>query len=357
MPEETLGYIELEWTCKYCGAKNPGSVKTCQSCGSAMSEQDTFQVPVAPQLIPDPEALAKAEKGADVHCPFCGARNPAGSLNCTQCGANLTDAKAREKGRVLGAFQQGPSQIPCPFCSTLNPASAVKCSKCNGVLSTPKPAEPSPKPARKIGKAPLVALGGILLLILGICAACGILSLRTTDVMATVQSAQWERSIEITEQRPVQHDDWKDQIPSDAQRGTCTRKFRRTQSQPSGPDSEKVCGTPYVIDQGSGKGKVAQQCEYRVYDDWCTFTRIEWTVVDKAVSRGTDLNPRWPDANLRLGQREGNRSENYEVTFVSGNSRYTYRTGATDFSRYLVGSPWTIKVNTFGAVTEVQSPR
>src|SRR5512136_2916222 len=115
MTREVLGYVELEWTCKRCGTRNPGSQKTCSSCGGAMDEKDQFELPAQQQLITDQGEIEKAQHGPDVHCPFCGTRNAAGSTTCSQCGADLKEAAARQTGRVLGALQTGPvAEIPCP---------------------------------------------------------------------------------------------------------------------------------------------------------------------------------------------------------------------------------------------------
>jgi uncharacterized Zn-finger protein len=359
MPQqETLGYVELEWTCKRCGTKNPGSQRTCSGCGGAMSDQDQFELPAQQVLITDEQALKEAELGPDVHCPFCGTRNKAGSKTCIQCGGDLVGGAARQADQVMGAFQAQPTpDVPCPYCSTLNPANALQCSKCGGSLKqlaahTP-PAQPAPTGNRlKLGLV-IVGVAALALCICGI--VFGVLSARTTDTVGAVQAVSWERTIQIMEQRPVTHEDWQDRIPSGAQRGTCARKVRSTQGQPA-PGAEKVCGTPYTIDQGSGKGKVVQDCEYQVYDSWCKYTVNEWTEVDKAIAKGNDLTPQWPDVRLRSsGQREGNRDEKYEVTFSAGNKNPKYSPkDAAEFTKFSVGSRWTLKVNTFGTIIDVQ---
>ena len=77
MPQETVGFVNLEWTCKRCGSKNPGTTKICSSCGNVMSETDKFELPVQQELIKDEATIAKAERGPDVTCKYCGARNAA----------------------------------------------------------------------------------------------------------------------------------------------------------------------------------------------------------------------------------------------------------------------------------------
>ena len=358
MTQETLGYVELEWTCKRCGTKNLGSQKVCSGCGAAMSDQDQFELPAQQVLTTGEEALKAAERGPDVHCPFCGTRNKAGSETCTQCGGDLVEGAARQAGKVMGAFQAEPvPDVACPYCGTLNPANALKCSKCGGSLAK-RPAAPTPpaqpaKPSNRI--KPGLVIAGVAALTLCMCAIVfGMLSARTTDTAGVVQAVSWERTVQIMELRPVTHEDWQDKVPSDAQRGTCTRRVRSTQQQPA-PGAETVCGTPYTIDQGSGKGKVVQDCEYKVYDDWCKYTINEWTAVDNAIAKANDLKPRWPDMRLRSGQREGNRDEKYEVTFSAGNKNPKYSPkDAAEFTQFSVGSRWTLKVNTFGIITDVQ---
>jgi hypothetical protein len=64
--------------------------------------------------------------------------------------------------------------------------------------------------------------------------------------------------------------------------------------------------------------------------------------------------------SLQPGQREGNRAEEYVVTFRAddGQATYTYRMNSADeFSRFNVGSYWTLKVNAFGDVTDAEPAR
>ena len=361
MTQKTVGYVELEWTCTYCGTRNPGTQKKCSGCGAMMGEEDQFEAPAQQELITDEEKLAQAKRGlADIHCPYCGTRNVAGAEKCRHCGGDLTGAVEREKGRVVGAFRAGPApDVPCPYCGTPNPANAIKCKKCGGNLQKPAEAPPA-KPAAKPAAVPKprsrfagIAIGAVALLCIVAAAVFFILSGRTTDTPAVVQSVLWERSIQILEQRPVTHEDWEDQIPSGAVIGSCSKEYRRTQSEPA-PGAEEVCSTPYTIDQGDGTGKVVQDCEYRIYDNRCEFTVNEWTVVDRAVMQGSDLNPQWPRMSLQSGQREGNQTQEYVVTFRAddSNETYTYHVDSADeFSRFNLGSYWTLKVNTFGDVT------
>jgi ribosomal protein L40E len=350
MPQETVGYVNLEWTCKRCGSKNPGTTKICASCGNVMSETDKFELPAQQELIKDEAVIAKAERGPDITCKYCGARNAADAKICSQCSADLTEGTARQAGEVLGAFSaEKKPDVKCPYCGALNPATALKCSNCAGSLAQ-RPVDqvkaPPAAPA-KANRLPLfIGIGvGIVALIV-----CGLLLFRTSDTLAAVQGVQWQRAIEIMEERPVQHETWRDQIPSSADVGSCALKVRGTQDQPA-PNAEKICGTPYTVDTGSGVGKVVQDCQYQVKDDWCAYTQLEWTVVDSAVLKGAEANPQWPAVNLRADQREGDREETYVVFFASDDKQYQMTVAsAGELAKYVVGSRWKLKVNTLGGV-------
>jgi ribosomal protein L40E len=354
MSQETLGYVELEWTCKRCGSKNPGTTKTCASCGNPMSEKDQFEAPVQQQLLTDKGELAKAQVGPDVHCKYCGARNPADAKNCKQCGADLTGASSREAGRVVGAFQSGPvPDVKCPSCGALNPARSLKCKQCGSSLSAPAKSASAraATPARSggIGIVGLIALAAIGLFVF--------LLTRSSDAAARVESVHWERSVTIMALRPVEREDWADLIPKDGLKGQCIEKVRVTQPEPA-PNADKVCGTPYTVDQGNGTAKVVQDCQYQVKAQWCAYTRDELTQVDAVVAQGSDLKPRWPEMSLKSGEREGERAETYEIGFNSDGKQYNYAVNtAEEFAQFTPGSRWTLKVNGLGGVTDAQPAR
>ena len=67
MTRKSLGYVELEWTCKRCGTVNPGMQKMCTNCGAPMADADQFEMPDEQRLITDDTRLEAAKKGADIH--------------------------------------------------------------------------------------------------------------------------------------------------------------------------------------------------------------------------------------------------------------------------------------------------
>jgi hypothetical protein len=361
MVRKTLGYVELEWTCPQCGTRNSGTHKICASCGAAQPAAVEFHQSAQEELITDETEIARAEAEPDVHCAFCGARNPADSAKCSQCGADLAAAIARESGQVLGALHTAPApQIECAQCGTLNDATALKCSQCNASLPRGKTSPPHTHTPRrraapqraggKIGRIGIIGLAAVALLVCVIGVLIARLISPAQEITAQVQDVSWTRSIHILGLRDVSRENWRDEIPSGATLGRCTSKHHHTQAEPA-PRATEVCGTPYVIDRGTGHGEVVQDCEYRVYADWCQYKTQEWAEVDVITLSGDDPSPRWPAPALGVQQKQGDKKESYEITFSSGNKTYTYKTSdPATFAQFQVGSQWILKLGGLGGV-------
>jgi hypothetical protein len=185
------------------------------------------------------------------------------------------------------------------------------------------------------------------------CLVIGFFFLRTESVTGTVSDVAWERSIEIEALRDVTRSDWEDEIPSDGRVKSCSQKLYDTVSEPVA-GAKEVCGTPYTVDTGTGAGQVVQDCQYEVYKDYCEYTVKDWTVIDKAVERGNDLKPFWPQVQYGQNEREGARTETYSVFFDAdgGVKQYSVEDVAT-FSMFELGSQWSLEVNALGGVNNV----
>ena len=356
MPQETVGFVNLEWTCKRCGSKNPGTTKICADCGNVMSETDKFELPAQQELIKDEAVIAKAERGPDVTCKYCGARNAADAKICSQCSADLTEAAGAQVGRGAGRFF-GREETRCemPLLRGHESRHGVEVQQVRGHARVPTPGRSTQGAAAAAPAAtnrlPLLIGIGVLLVA---AIVCGLLFFRTSDTSAAVQGVQWQRAIEIMEQRPVERETWRDQIPSGAAMGSCELRVRGMQDQPA-PNAEKICGTPYTLDTGTGVGKVVQDCQYEVKDDWCAYTQPQWMVIDSRVAKGADANPQWPAVNLRTDQREGDRAESYVVLFSSDGKEYRMAVAnASELLKYAVGSRWKLKVNALGDVVAAE---
>lgn len=363
MTKKTVGYVHLEWQCPACSTRNKGVDKICRNCGAAQPEDVEFEQVAQETLIEDEKLIKQAQAGADVHCPFCGTRNPATATQCSQCLAELGEATIRESGQVVGAYQQKPvPDVICTHCGTANPGTAVSCSQCGATLpkiARPKPTQPRPKARRATrmsGTARFVMFGILGLVVIG-CIALFILSSRTEDIVGEVQDVSWEYSVMVEALTPVEAQDWQDRLPADAQVLSCREEVRRVQPNPA-PNSIEVCGTPYTIDTGTGVGQVVQDCEYQVYDNLCSYTVLAWREFDLVSLTGDDFEPQWPNPSLSQDQRVGESTEQYEVYFNADGRTYTYRPDDFfEFTQFEEGGRWILQVNALGNVLSVEPDR
>lgn len=359
MAKKSLGYVKLEWICPNCSTRNPGPQKTCTNCGTPQPDNVEFEQAAQAELIKEQAEIAKVKAGPDIHCHYCGTRNPADAKTCSQCGGDLTQGTARASGKVVGAYQTGPAKkIECPACGTPNDPSAPKCIQCGASLvqASAQP-QPAPAQAQKGGLKLVWVIAAIIVLMLCV-GVLGVMFLsgRSEEIRGTVQGVAWTRTIAIQGLVPVTRADWRDEIPGDAiEVGDCTQRPHHLQDEPA-PEAKEICGTPYTVDKGSGYGEVTQDCQYEVYADWCEYTIQEWRQIDEMQLSGRDLQPIWPAAQLTTGQREGEREQTYEIVFDAGDGKvYTYQTNdPEEFARYQPGTTWLLKVNIFDEVTEAE---
>ncbi len=357
MARKTVGYVKLEWTCPNCGSKNPGPQKTCSTCGGPQPIDTAFSASAGQPLIEGEEAEKIASYGADVHCPFCGTRNPASATVCSQCGGELKGGAARPTGQVLGAYsQEAAPEVACPNCGQPNPAAATHCRNCGASLpsvAAPTPAAPAAAP-RKLSPWMIVAgIVVIIALIVGCLALSGLLS-KSEQVVGTVQDVGWRTTVMIEALQTVERGAWKDEIPAGVDANRCEYRYAYTDDQPR-PVSTEVCGTPYTIDQGSGYGEVVQDCTYEVYAEYCSYSVTEWVVVDQAVLQGADRFPRLAEPALAADQRFGQTSQEYSIVFATDQGPISFET--TDdylFSQAEIGSQWYLTISGAGRLVDIE---
>jgi len=352
MAKKKLGFVELQWTCPNCEGLNPGPEKVCTQCGAPQPDDVVFQQVKGAELTKDEKVAERVKAGPDIHCPYCNARNPGDAEVCTQCGGDISEGQRRQSGQVLGAYKkEAVKGVPCPHCGAENPETTRMCSECGGSMAK------SPAPAVTAGATRAQAAGAkkfpVALVLVLVVVCIGIVALifmftRTEAVTGRVDGVGWELSIPIEGLVDVEYQEWLDRIPSEGEILSCDQEVRSVESEPQ-PNSEEVCGTPYSVDTGSGFAEVVQDCEYHVYDDYCTYSILEWAVVDTVTSSGNDFYPEWPAASLSVDQRQGEETENYLVYFDTSEGNYTYSTSDYDaFQQFQVGSEWELEVSSFG---------
>ncbi len=347
----TLGYVENEWTCPNCGGRNKGSVKTCENCGAPQPENVQFELPSEQKMVKEEEKVKAAQAGADIHCGFCGTRNPVTAETCSQCGADLKEGKARESGRVMQAPPPQPKVIKCNNCGTENPGSNSTCSNCGAALPKAQPAQavapmpataiPGVKPAAQ--KKPNWLLIGGVLGALAICCVVGLFLFvfPSKSVEATVTDVHWETSVPVQDIRAVSYSNERGNPPSDAYDISCR------------DESQEVCEEK-TIDKGNGFSEVVQECHTET-EQYCSYTVDEWKTIQTYTLEGNDLYPVYENPNYSSDQRLGQQSEELSVTFSTEKGNKTYSPGSvSEFQQFDIGSVWTMKLNVMGGVVGVE---
>ena len=347
----TIGYIQNEWTCPNCDTRNKGGAKTCENCGAPQPENVQFELPSEQKLVTEQDQIKAAQGGADIHCPFCGTRNPADAKTCSQCGGDLVEGKAREAGRVMQSPPPQPKVVKCDNCGVENPGGNALCSNCGSPLpkvsalqSTPIIPVAGTRPAATLTapkKTNWLLIGGIIAALAICCIAALALFLPSKSVEATVVDVHWQTSVPVQEIQAVSHSDEPGSPPSDAYNVSCY------------DDSRDVC-EQRTIDKGNGYSEVVEECHTET-QQYCSYTVDEWTTIQTYPLEGNDLRPIYDSPNIASDQRLGSASENLTVVFSTSNGEETYSPNSvSEFQQYSIGSTWTLRMNAIGNVVSVE---
>lgn len=255
----------------------------------------------------------------------------------------------------MGAFREAPAPpIHCPACGAENPASRLDCLQCGAALVPPKVDEPvplpNPAPKRSWTWAALI----FFIVAIPFCGLMFWLSQGREQTVATVQQTGWTTTISLEQLVPVERQAWHDEIPESLQVFACAPKIRWTVDEPVEGSIER-CGTPYVVDTGTGKGEARYDCVYDVSDDWCRYKDYVWRAAEPVSNQGFGYTPRWPDVAIGDTLRENRREQVLFVTLTTDDGSYTYRPESLDeLQQFRPNSRWEITTNALGGITEIQ---
>jgi ribosomal protein L40E len=345
MARRPSGYVKLEWVCPSCSTRNPGPGKSCVNCGAAQPEDVQFERAADELLVTDEESIKAAQAGPDFICPYCQTRNSASAKVCVQCGGDLIEAKRRASGAELQA-NTGPQEVRCTNCGTANPVSRSNCSKCGSPLprSSVKPQAAVPGTtgafSQKKGTRWLIwaAIGATVALCIG-AVLLFVVPARTLD--ATVSDVRWETSVPVQEVQAVQYSNESGSSPSGAYDISCHT------------EDKEVC-QERVVDQGNGFGEVVKDCRTES-QQYCSYTLDEWRTIQTYTLDGHDFSPVYSQPSVAAHQRIGDQHAEYTVFFATPKGQKSYSpSDLADFSRFQVGTRWTLDLNAVGGILDVK---
>ena len=347
MTRRSKGFVELEWVCPNCDGRNKGSRKTCENCGAPQPDNVKFQRAAEEKIVADEKSVQAAKAGADIHCGFCGTRNPATAKTCSQCGGDIKEGLARQAGQVLEAAPARPKTVTCKNCGAENPGSERTCSQCGSPLPRVESARPmqataSPAALTQKKKTNWWLFGGIGAFLLLCCVAIFLLFVfPARSVQGTVTDVAWQTSVPVQEVQAVSYSNEAGSPPSDAYNVSCYT------------ENEEVC-EERTVDQGNGYAEVVQEC-HTESQEYCSYTVDEWTTIQTYTLDGNDLYPIYEDPSVSFDQRLGNPSEQLTVYFSTSDGQLTYSPGSvSEYQQFQIGSTWTLKLNALGRVLSVE---
>jgi ribosomal protein L40E len=323
-------------------------VKVCENCGAAQPQNVQFYAPAEAQLIQGEAAARIAQFGPDIHCGFCGTRNPGNAEKCSQCGGDLKEGHARQAGREMQR-ETPVIEIQCTNCGEANPSTRTMCAKCGAPLpkAGAKPAAPvgpataaPDQPSAKNRWMPWLVGGGIFACLAILCISAFLLFAPSKSVSATVTDVYWQTSVPLQEVRAAHYSDEAGSPPSGAYDVSC-----RT-------DTRQVCQDK-TVDKGNGYAEVVTECHDET-QDYCSYNVDEWTTIQTYTLDGHTASPRYASPVVSSSQRLGSQSVTFSVYFEGGGKSYTYNPGSLfEFQKFNLGSTWTLHLNALGIVVSV----
>ncbi len=344
---------EGAWDCPHCGRKrNRGPEKFCGGCGAPRGDGVQFYLPDDAREVTEADELRRAQAGPDWTCAFCEADNPSDHAFCSSCGAPRDGSTART---VVEHRADAASPPPAAQPPDSQAIAAVP----------PPPGHPKLKRGCQIGCLALVGLVFLVWLI-------G----RPREKVLTVTGQRWERTVAVEELRTVTEEGWEGELRAGTrslpsrrevhhtnrvQIGTETRTRTVSERVQTGTERVKVgsrdLGNGYFEDvyedrpvyEDRDHEETYQEPVYRedpVYRMKHRYEIDKWVSAREAKAGGADLSPDWPDARLGPKQREGQRTEVYEVLFEDkdGAGRVYRARDEVDWKSFQPGDRYRVKV-------------
>lgn len=396
--------IQMFWTCRFCGEKNPGlagkedeSLK-CSKCGGQKADE-SWEMPSDTRAAPsvtDAEQLRYASAGVNWTCAFCHNEERALHDNCSVCGAGRV---AHNVKRVASESEPLPSEPPLPV-ETESPSAASPLAT-RSVYAPLVPAEyrytaddegmddVRPLMSRLMGVRAMYVIGGTVGIALFIWLCVWLFA--THETSASVTDVSWHRVESVKRRDTMSRTGWREDFPAGSFNMNCERRQHGTENcHPHQCNCHSVSyecnctgGDSYTCNchssesctsngNGSADCTTTEECDTcttprscsscdreecdtcydqcPVYDDWCTGQFYEWVEIDHAEFQAHDLNPRWPGLQSHGPLQRVDQSEEYSTVFSAGDDRHWtfHPSSENEFRAYPLRARYRVEYNHAG---------
>lgn len=350
--------IEGFWDCPYCGEKHIGGLQMkCTSCGASRGEDIKFYMDDPKNYIDDEKAKT-ISKNPDWLCSYCGAYNSDNNPECKNCGATRTESeknyfeirkkkeerekqeKAEEYKEIINDNSESEEE------SSDYGDKASNDSNDNNDMDFNKFDETGIRSEKgsSFNWKKLLAWGGIGLGIVSIIATLIFIFTPKTQE-GIVDSFAWQRSISIEEYKTLNESDWV--LPAKARLQYTQEEIKTYERVVDHYETKTRTYTEQVLDhyetvvtghQDNGNGTfteiTAEKPVYRtetktetyeepVYRDEPVYATKYYYEIDRWMHKdyiktsGEDKNPYWGEYQYKEKEREGSKTENYEITVIN----------------------------------------
>ncbi len=256
-------HIEMLWRCTSCQNKNLGRFKVCQTCKNPKDGSEAYEMPEDTSkaaTVTDAALLRMATAGPNWRCAYCQSDQRRLDNGCANCGAS-----AIEGSEVPDAPNSAPVE-------QLEASTGVNASASSG--------------------------GSILAIVLGFGLLIGIFGLyawyenRPRDYNAKVAVAHWERKISVERYKFVEHESFRETLPSDAEAvRSLGKKVHHYEQIPDGFDTERYSvqvPDGYRSESYSVSVSCGQECETvpRSCSEKCTSNKNGFATCRTSCSGG-----------------------------------------------------------------------
>lgn len=363
--------IEGVWDCKSCGnTEIKANQKNCPHCGAPQDKDTKFRLPGQISYVPKEEE-SKISKLPDWECPYCGSLNKATDTICRNCGSSKSDSNndyfdlrriENEKEYKKESFENSLDEFEE---NIEDKNSYTSKSSYNNVpiyeksYTTPIKKQESTlyeKVDSFFNKFQIPIIAG-LVVILAILIISAIMPKYDT---LQVNGFSWQRTIDIEEEKTFEESDW--YLPSGAKLKYTNEEIKsyrqvldhyetvtvqKSREVPNG-SHEVVTGyrdlgngyfeeitstvTDYTTEYYT---ETEQQPVYRdepVYETKYYYSINRWVHKRYIETSGDDKNPYWGEVVIGDNEREGQRSERYQI--IATNSKNEEKTYSINYKTW-----------------------